>query len=358
MSRACILGCEGPVLSLDERAFFRDARPWGFILFARNVETSGQVRALTSALREAVDREDAPILIDQEGGRVQRLRPPHWPSYPPGRAYGELSANDPLTRREAARLGARLMAHDLAAVGINVDCVPVLDVPAPDGHDVIGDRAYAATAEEVAVLGRAAAEGLLAGGVLPVVKHIPGHGRARADSHKELPVVEAEADALDAVDFAPFRSLSDMPMAMTAHVVYAAFDARRPATTSAKVMRRAVRGAIGYDGLVMTDDLGMKALSGSLAELTRASLKAGCDVVLHCSGRLDENREVARAAPELSGKARRRAKAALQRIVRMPEPLDEAQARARFAELMREAPAGALADPTRDGRDAAQGAGA
>ncbi len=358
MSVACILGCEGPALGGEERAFFRDVRPWGFILFARNVETPDQVRALTDSLREAIDREDAPILIDQEGGRVQRLRPPHWPSYPPGRAYGELLANDPLTRREAARLGARLMAHDLAAVGINVDCVPVLDVPAPDGHDVIGDRAYGSTPEEVAVLGRAAAEGLLAGGVLPVIKHIPGHGRARADSHKELPVVEASAEELDAVDFAPFRVLSDMPMAMTAHVVYAAWDAKHPATTSAKVMKRVVRRAIGYDGLVMTDDLGMKALSGSLADLTQASLEAGCDVVLHCSGRLDENRQVADASPELEGKAKRRAKAALVRLVRAPEPLDEGEARARFTELMSgRAATGAphlslVPDPTRDGRDA------
>jgi beta-N-acetylhexosaminidase len=353
MSRACILGCEGPALSGEERAFFRDVEPWGFILFARNVDTPDQVRALTESLREAVDREDAPILIDQEGGRVQRLRPPHWPSYPPGRAYGELAANDPLTRREAARLGARLMAHDLHALGINVDCVPVLDVPAPDGHDVIGDRAYAPSAEEVAVLGRAAAEGLLAGGVLPVVKHIPGHGRARADSHQELPVVDTPEAELDATDFAPFRVLSDMPMAMTAHVVYAAIDEKRPATLSRKVVRRVMREAIGFEGLLMTDDLGMKALEGELRDLARRSLDAGCDVVLHCSGRLSENREVAHAAPELDGKPRRRAKAALNRLVRAPEPLDEAEARARFDELMSGRRGGAPpregGDPTGDG---------
>ena len=354
-ARACILGCAGLALGGEERAFFRDAKPWGFILFRRNVESPDQVRALTAALREAVDREDAPILIDQEGGRVQRMGPPHWPAYPPGSAYGALPANDPLARREAARLGARLMAHDLAAVGIDVDCVPVADVPAPDGHDVIGDRAYARTAEEVAVLARAAAEGLLAGGVLPVVKHIPGHGRARADSHHELPVVEADREALEAVDFTPFRVLSDLPMAMTAHVVYAAWDAKRAATLSRKVMRRVVREAIGFDGLVMTDDLGMKALQGSLAELTQASLAAGCDVALHCSGILAENREVAGAAPKLSGKARRRADAALARRIRLPEPLDVGEARARFAEIMsgraaRPAAESATPDPTADGR--------
>ena len=360
-ARACILGCAGPELDSEERALFRDARPWGFILFKRNIDAPDQVRRLTDALREAVDREDAPVLIDQEGGRVQRMGPPHWPAYPPGSAFGALSPNDPWARREAVRLGARLMAHDLRAVGIDVDCAPVADVPAADGHHVIGDRAYARTAEEVAVLARAAAEGLLAGGVLPVLKHIPGHGRARADSHHELPVVETPLAELEAVDLLPFRVGSDLPMAMTAHVTYAAVDRRRPATTSRKLVRHVIREAIGFDGLLMTDDLGMKALSGSLEELTRASLKAGCDVVLHCSGRLDENRRVAEASPKLAGHARRRAAAALARRLRTPEPLDEAEARARFAEILaggarpasggaRPASGGAAHDPTADGR--------
>src|SRR5689334_10808531 len=218
---AAILGCSGPELTAEEQAFFRRVQPWGFILFGRNV-TGGpdQVGRLTAALRDTVGRADAPVLIDQEGGRVQRLGPPHWRRFPPGRAYGELARNDPLLRREIARLGGRLIAHDLAGVGINVDCAPVLDAPDPRGHEVIGDRAYAASPDEVAVLGRAVAEGLIAGGVLPVVKHIPGHGRARADSHHELPVVEAPLDELEARDFVPFRALSDMPMAMTAHVIY------------------------------------------------------------------------------------------------------------------------------------------
>src|ERR1700744_3674999 len=275
---AAILGCAGPTLSAEEKAFFRRVKPWGFILFKRNVENPDQVRALVDALRETVGRADAPVLIDQEGGRVQRLGPPHWPLYPPGRAFGDLKGNDPLLRREITRLGARLMAHDLAALGINVDCVPVLDVPDPNGHEIIGDRAYGRTPEEVALLGRAAAEGLIAGGVLPVIKHIPGHGRAMADSHLELPVVDASFEDLDARDFAPFRVLSDMPMAMTAHVIYSAIDRKRPATTSEKGMARAGRGAIGFDGLVMSDDLSMKALDGDFTERAKASRAAGCDV--------------------------------------------------------------------------------
>ncbi|WP_082765611.1 MULTISPECIES: beta-N-acetylhexosaminidase [unclassified Phenylobacterium] len=322
---ACILGCSGPMLTPAEKAFFADARPLGFILFARNVETPEQVRALTVALREVVGRDDAPILVDQEGGRVQRLRPPHWPAYPPARAYAALR------RPEIARLGARLMAHDLAAVGIDADCLPVLDVPAPDGHEVIGDRAYAETPDAVAILGRAAAEGLIAGGVLPVVKHIPGHGRARADSHQALPVVQADWSELDGWDFAPFRALSDMPMAMTAHVVYAAIDPGGPATLSPTVIRRAVREAIGFGGLLMSDDISMGALSGGFRERAEAARAAGCDVVLHCNGDMDEMRAVAAGAGTLTGQAGRRAEAALARRPRAPEPFDVAEGRARFA---------------------------
>jgi beta-N-acetylhexosaminidase len=325
---AAIFGCKGPRLSREERAFFRDAQPWGFILFRRNVETPEQVRALVEALRETVGRTDAPVLADQEGGRAQRFGPPHWRRYPPGRAYGRI--RDPLERREIARLGARLMAHDLAALGVNVDCLPVLDVPDPGGHEVIGDRAYADTPQEVAVLGRAAAEGLIAGGVLPVVKHIPGHGRAQADSHLELPVVDAPLDELAARDFVPFGALSDMPMAMTAHVIYAAVDPRRPATCSKRVLRDVVRGAIGFDGLLMTDDLSMHALAGDFRERARAALAAGCDVVLHCNGDAGEMQAVAAGAKGLSGAAARRAAAALARLPRAAEPFDPAEARARF----------------------------
>jgi Beta-glucosidase-related glycosidases len=324
---AAILGCSGPELTAEEAAFFRDVRPWGFILFARNIETPGQVRRLTAALRDTVGRADAPILIDQEGGRVQRLGPPHWRAYPPGRAYGALPHD---RRREITRLGARLIAHDLADLGINVDCVPVLDVPDPDGHEIIGDRAYGETPDDVALLGRAACEGLIAGGVLPIVKHIPGHGRARADSHLELPVVEASFAELDARDFAPFRALSDMPMAMTAHVIYAAVDTEQSATTSPAVFERVIRGTIGFDGLVMSDDLSMKALSGPLKERAARSLAAGCDVVLHCNGDMAEMRQVIDGTGELSGRAAERATAALARIPGAPEPFDAAAAAARF----------------------------
>ncbi|HZH52561.1 MAG TPA: beta-N-acetylhexosaminidase [Microvirga sp.] len=329
-TRAFIAGCSSHELTPDEAAFFREARPWGFILFRRNIDRPGQVKALCDALRETVGREDAPILIDQEGGRVQRMGPPHWPKYPSGRTYGQLHANDPLVRREITRLGARLIAHDLRAVGVTVDCLPVLDVPSPGAHDVIGDRAYGRSAEEVAILGRAAAEGLLAGAVLPVIKHMPGHGRAGADSHLSLPVVDASREELEAHDFKPFRMLTDMPLAMTAHVVYTAIDPERPATTSSVVVRDIIRGHIGYDGLVMTDDLSMHALSGSFRDRTEAAFAAGCDMALHCNGNMEEMTAVAEAAPVLEGEALRRAEAALRRIGHDPEPLDPVDARARL----------------------------
>lgn len=328
--RAFIAGCAGPELTPDEAAFFREASPWGFILFRRNVESPAQVKALCASLRESIGRADAPILIDQEGGRVQRLGPPHWPKYPSGRAYGRLHANDPLVQREIARLGARLIAHDLREVGITVDCLPVLDVPAPGSHDVIGDRAYGESPEKVAILGRAAAEGLLAGSVLPVIKHMPGHGRAGADSHLALPVVQASREELERIDFAPFRMLADMPLAMTAHVVYSALDPDNPATTSRTIMNEVIRGHIGYDGLVMTDDLSMQALSGSFRERAEAAFAAGCDMALHCNGRMEEMAAVAEAAPVLSGEGLRRADAALRRISHEPEPLDPVDARARL----------------------------
>lgn len=329
-SSAAILGCAGTTLTAEEVAFFRDVKPWGFILFKRNIADPEQVRALTAALRATVGRDDAPILIDQEGGRVARLQPPHWRIYPPGRAYGELVANDPLTAREITRLGSRLIAHDLSSIGINVDCVPVLDVPDPQGHEIIGDRAYGDTPEQVATLGRAAAEGLLAGGVLPIIKHIPGHGRALSDSHLELPVVKAKLLELEIRDFAPFRVLSDMPMAMTAHVVYSAIDRNRPATTSKKVIKKIIRESIGFDGLLMSDDLSMKALSGDFKQRAKDSLSAGCDVVLHCNGDMAEMKAVMSGVGRLGKEARRRAQAVMGRLVKVPEPFDVAEARARF----------------------------
>jgi len=332
MTAAAIFGCQGLSLTPDERDFFKDVRPWGFILFKRNVEDPAQVRALTDSLRELLGRDEAPILVDQEGGRVQRLGPPHWPRYPSGHAYGQVRTNDPLGARELTRLGARLIAHDLRAVGINVDCVPVLDVPQPGAHAIIGDRAYGDHPDALAVLGRAAAEGLIAGGVLPVIKHIPGHGRANADSHEALPVVDADYETLSKIDFAPFRALSDMPLGMTAHVVYPAVDPHQPATTSRRAIKTVIRGEIGFDGLLMTDDLSMKALSGDFAQRASAALKAGCDVVLHCNGNMAEMQAVASGTGKLKGRARRRAEAAMARLARTPEPLDEPAARARFAE--------------------------
>ena len=329
---AAIYGCSGHRLTEEEKAFFAEVRPWGFIVFRRNVDSPDQMRALTDEMRACVGDADAPVLIDQEGGRVQRMGPPHWPKYPPAEAYLK-ATNDPLAARELVRLGARLMANDLTAVGVNVDCAPVLDVPVPGAHDNIGDRAYARDPATVSMLGRAAAEGLLAGGVLPVIKHVPGHGRAFADSHKALPVVHAGLEALEEWDFAPFRALSDMPLAMTAHVVFDAVDPKHPATTSRKALKL-MRGGLGFSGLIMTDDLSMKALSGSLRERAEAALKAGCDIVLHCNGELKEMRQVAEGVGKLKGKSGKRAEAALARIVRAVEPLDVFAARDRFDALM------------------------
>jgi beta-N-acetylhexosaminidase len=330
---ACIFGLSGPILTDDEAAFFRDAQPWGFILFRRNIETPDQVRRLTGALRALVARPGAPILVDQEGGRVQRFAPPHWPAYPPARAYLN-ATNDIFSSRDLARLGGRLIAADLQALGVNVDCAPVADTPAAGAHDIIGDRAYATRADEVTVLARAVAEGLIAGGVLPVVKHIPGHGRAEVDSHHDLPVVRAPLEVLDETDFAPFRGLSDMPIAMTAHVVYAAVDARRPATTSRSVISRIIRERLGFAGLLISDDVSMKALSGDIGDRVRRAHLAGCDIVLHCNGDMAEMVAVADGSRPLRGRPAARAAAALARLPATPEPLDLDEARARLGGLV------------------------
>lgn len=313
-SRAMILGAAGHALSAEEKTFFSGERPWGFILFARNVSEAGQIKDLVAAMRDCVGNPVAPVFIDQEGGRVQRLRPPLADNYPPAAAIGDVYRRDREAGMRAAWLMSRLHAADLTGLGINADCLPVLDVPVEGAHDVIGDRAYGKDPETVAALGRAASEGLLAGGVLPVIKHIPGHGRAMADSHLALPRVDASHAELTAHDFAPFRALADMPMAMTAHVVYSAIDADQPATTSPKVIGDIIRDEIGFDGLLMSDDLSMKALSGDFAERCRASLAAGCDVVLHCNGVMDEMRAVAAEAVALTGKAAQRASGALARL--------------------------------------------
>jgi beta-N-acetylhexosaminidase len=303
---AAILGVSGPVLTPEEAAFLREANPFGFILFARNIDTPDQVRVLTESLRAAVDRADAPILIDQEGGRVQRLRPPHWPNRPPAQAFGALHARDFLKARAAARLHARLIAHDLRCLGIDTDCLPVMDVRQPGAHDIIGDRAFSEDPSVVGELGRAQVIGLLEGGVYPVIKHIPGHGRSQSDSHEDLPVVGTDRDTLERHDIPPFRAVADAPFAMTAHIVYSAIDPDHPATLSSKVISEVIRGACGFDGLLMTDDLSMKALEGPFEERTRRSLEAGCDLVLHCNGDMVEMRGVVRAARPLDLEGLRR----------------------------------------------------
>ncbi|HKN08769.1 MAG TPA: beta-N-acetylhexosaminidase [Pseudomonadota bacterium] len=309
---AFISGLAGTILSPAEHSFLREAEPWGVILFARNVDAPGQVSRLTKSVRDALGR-DAPVLVDQEGGRVQRLGPPHWPSYPPGAVYGLVYDRNPAEGQRAAYLGAYLMAADLIAVGIDVDCLPIADVPVAGASSVIGDRAYGQKAEKVASIARSVADGLLGCGVLPVLKHIPGHGRAAADSHDRLPVVEADCATLRATDFAAFRPLSDLPMGMTAHVVYSAIDPLAPATISVTVVGEVIRDWLGFSGLLMTDDISMGALSGSLAERSRAAIAAGCDLVLHCTGKLDEMQEVAGAVPILEGSAAARAQSALAR---------------------------------------------
>jgi beta-N-acetylhexosaminidase len=329
---AFISGCAGHQLTEDETAFFRDTQPWGLIIFKRNVESPDQLRRLTTSFREIVGRRNAPVLVDQEGGRVQRMAPPHWPKYPAARRYGERYEIDPLGALRAARLVSRLMAEDLVAVGINVDCLPVLDVPAGDSHQVIGDRAYAEVPEKVSVLARAAMVGLLNGGVLPVIKHIPGHGRAMSDSHQALPVVSAGKNELQVTDFATFAAFADAPMAMTGHVVYDAFDRDHPATQSSKIIR-IIRKQIGFDGLLMTDDLSMKALSGGMAERVSRAIEAGCDMMLHCNGELPEMRAVAEAAGELKGRAMRRAKSALKQL-RKPAKFDRKQALKELEQLL------------------------
>jgi beta-N-acetylhexosaminidase len=329
---AFITGIAGPALTPAERAFLRDSDPWGLILFKRNIETPAQVARLTASFREAVGR-DAAVLVDQEGGRVQRLGPPHWPAYPSAAAYGQLYDFDAAVGRNAVNLGARLIAADLISLGIDVDCLPVADVPVTGADSVIGDRAYGARADMVAVLARSAAEGLLAGGVLPVVKHLPGHGRATADSHHRLPVVETTSSELDATDFAAFRPLSDLPLGMTAHVVYTAIDPIAPATTSVTLVREVIRGRLGFRGLLMSDDISMGALSGSIGVRSRAALAAGCDVILHCNGELDELQELAAEVPSLAGDALVRAETALARRGRGAND-DVAAVRAEWAMLM------------------------
>src|SRR5712672_2653036 len=332
-TRAFITGVSGPELTAAEREFIRSERPWGFILFKRNIETPAQVILLVRELREAIGNPEAPVLIEQEGGRVQRLFPPHWPVYPPGAVFGVLYDIDPALGLTAARLSARLMAADLTELGVTVDCLPLADVPVAGADAVIGNRAYGTEPGKVAAIARAVTDGLEQGGILPVLKHIPGHGRATADTHFSLPVVDTPESVLEKTDFAAFQALADLPMAMTAHVVFSAVDAAHPATTSATMIERVIRGFVGFQGLLMSDDVSMNALAGSIAERTRAVFAAGCDMVLHCNGKLDEMREVAAETPELSGKALERARRALASR-KPPQAFDRTAARAELDALI------------------------
>jgi beta-N-acetylhexosaminidase len=332
-TRAFITGVSGTELTAAEREFIRGERPWGFILFKRNVATPAQVAALVAELRAAAEAPDAPVLIDQEGGRVQRLGPPHWPAYPPGAVFSTLYDTDSALGLTAARLSARLIAADLTDLGITVDCLPLADVPVAGANAVIGNRAYGTSPGKVAAIARAVTEGLQQGGVLPVLKHIPGHGRATVDTHFKLPTVDTPRDELERTDFAAFKPLADLPMAMTAHVVFSAVDPAHPATTSATMIAQVIRGVIGFQGLLMSDDVSMNALSGNIAERTRAIFAAGCDMALHCNGNIEEMREVAAQTPELSGRALERARAALA-ARKAPQSFDRAAARTELDALI------------------------
>ena len=324
--KALILGCAGPVFTDEEEAFFSTVKPWGLILFRRNIVDPEQIKALCARFRALVGRDDAPVLIDQEGGRVQRMGPPLWRRYPAARKYLEASSGDVTEAAEMARLGSRLIAQDLKACGITVDCMPVLDCPVEGANDAIGDRAYANDTLAISTIARSAADGLLDGGVLPIIKHMPGHGRAMVDSHYALPVVKADRATLEASDFLPFRALNQYPVAMTGHIVFDAIDASNPATTSKTVIEQIIRGWIGFDGLLLSDDLSMKALSGDFGQRTHALFAAGCDIALHCNGLMDEARAVAEATPELVGRSLERALTALSWLKRPQTMLDPVEA--------------------------------
>ncbi len=340
MLSAFITGLAGADLSALEARFLRDAPPCGVILFARNCQSHAQIRRLLADVCEAAASDALLVLIDQEGGRVQRLRPPLGRALPPAAAYGDLYARDPDAALTSTRRIAHLLAEDLADLGINTDCAPVLDVPVPGAHGIIGDRAFADQVQPVAALGRAFADGLGQGGILPVIKHIPGHGRATEDSHLDLPVVATSHAELSATDFVPFKALADAPAAMTAHVIFTAIDAHLPASVSALVHDRIIRGEIGFDGLLMSDDLSMRALMGTFGDRTAAVLSAGSDIALHCNGNLDEMRAVAAAAPVLAGRSLERFLAALQvtRHGRPPTHAERVAGEADLASMLAERP--------------------
>lgn len=333
MTAALITGLSGPTLTAEERDFYRDVKPAGVILFRRNVEDGDLIKSLVDDVRAAAGQDDMLVMIDQEGGRVQRLKPPVARTLPPAAAYAALYTRDPELAKGAAFAVARLVADELRRYGINTNCAPVLDVLVPGAHDIIGDRAYGATPAQIIDLAREVALGLMAGGVVPVIKHIPGHGRATSDSHLGLPVVATPFDELARSDFVPFRALAHLPAAMTAHVVFSDIDAEHPASTSAKITRDVIRSGIGFDGLLMSDDLSMKALAGPMRARAEAVIAAGSDVALHCNGDLTEMRAAAEGAPVLQGAAKLRFDRAFA-VTRKRQPHDSDEAERLLAALI------------------------
>ena len=334
MPTATIFTCAGPELTADETAFFKEVEPFGFILFANNIETPEQVRSLTDSMRKCVDREDAPVLLDQEGGRVARLQPPQWRATLSAKRYGDLALTDNAAALRATWINGRLLAAELYELGVNVDCAPVLDLSIPGAHDVIGDRSFGADPALVIELARAFSEGLMSGGVHAMIKHIPGHGRAMADSHKELPTVDLPRAELEKTDFAPFKGLADVPLAMTAHILFPQIDPERPATTSPIVINEIVRGYIGYQGLIVSDDVTMAALSGSDRERAETTREAGCDVVLHCYAELEQMREIAIGSGEMESGSIARWAAAQQKVKDAPINADLKALAKEHSELM------------------------
>jgi beta-N-acetylhexosaminidase len=328
-----IFGLAGDVLTADERAFFREADPAGYILFGRNVQDRAQLRALTDELRAIHGRERLLVSIDQEGGRVARMKPPEWEAFPPGEAFARLWQVAPASAIEAARANAEALGHDLAEVGITVDYLPLLDVRQPGAHDVIGDRALGEEPMQVAALGRATLDGLARAGVTGCVKHMPGHGRAGADSHKELPTVDASEAELES-DLEPFRTLRDAPIGMTAHVRYTAWDSDNPGTLSPTVIKEVIRGKIGFTGLLLTDDIDMEALSGSVPERSERAIAAGCDIVLNCWAKMDDMVGIAERLPAISGAAQERLDRALSGTEAAHSRVDRAQLIARRDALL------------------------
>lgn len=330
-----IFGCAGPALSDAERAFFAAQQPAGFILFARNIQSPQQVKTLTTDLRLCVDRSNLLIAVDQEGGRVQRMRPPHWRKYPPMALFGQAAEVNYDIAARALAANCLLLADDLRRVGINVDCLPLLDVPKEGADNVIGDRALAKTPELVGKLGRVVIENLMQAGILPVIKHLPGHGRATVDSHKLLPRVDAHLEELARTDFVPFKALSDCPLGMTAHIVYDAIDKAQPATLSSRVISDIIRSLIGFHGLLMTDDLSMQALTGTMGERTVASLEAGCDLILHCNGDMVEMQQIAKMLPS-ARETLERAITSMVNAVGQKTPIDRTLVEADYQALMQE----------------------